>query len=52
VKHLSAVYQRVLGLQRVGEAVEFLEPGIGVVLAVLGCSTARGEPVAEPEPDV
>src|SRR6266568_27604 len=32
----SAVHQRVLGLQRVGEAVEFLEPGIGVMLAVLG----------------
>jgi len=36
VQHLSAVHQRVLGLQRVSEAVEFLEPGIGVVLAVLG----------------
>src|SRR5438034_1333850 len=36
VKHLPAVHQRVLGLERVGQAVELLEPGIGVVLAVLG----------------
>ncbi len=36
VKHLPAVHQRVLGLKRVGEPVELLEPGIGVVLAVLG----------------
>src|SRR6516225_5677369 len=36
VQHLSAVYQRVLGLERVGEPVELLEPGVGVVRAVLG----------------
>jgi hypothetical protein len=36
VQHLSAVHQRVLGLERVGEPVELLEPRIGVVLAVLG----------------
>jgi hypothetical protein len=36
VQHLSAVHQRILGLERVGEPVELLEPGIGVVLAVLG----------------
>src|SRR6185437_8426490 len=36
VKYLPAVDQRVLGLKRVGEPVELLEPGIGVVLAVLG----------------
>jgi hypothetical protein len=26
----------VLGLQRVGETVELLDPGVGVVLAMLG----------------
>jgi EmrB/QacA subfamily drug resistance transporter len=36
VQHLSAVHERVLGLKRVGETVELLEPGVGVVLAVLG----------------
>ena len=36
VQHLSAVHQRILGLERVGEPVELLEPGIGIVLAVLG----------------
>src|SRR5215471_14367749 len=36
VQHLSAVHQRILRLERVGEPVELLEPGIGVVLAVLG----------------
>jgi len=36
VQHLSAVHQRILGLERVGEPVELLGPGIGVVLAVLG----------------
>ena len=36
VRHLSAVHQRILRLERVSEPVELLEPGIGVVLAVLG----------------
>jgi len=36
VQHLSAVHQRILRLERVGETVELLEPGIGIVLAVLG----------------
>src|SRR6266567_2098497 len=36
VKYLPAVHQRLLGLERVDEMVELLEPGIGVVLAVLG----------------
>src|SRR4029077_775989 len=36
VQHHSAVHQRILRLERVGEPVELLEPGIGVVLAVLG----------------
>jgi hypothetical protein len=36
VQHLSAVHQRILRLERVGEPVELLEPGIGVVLAVVG----------------
>src|SRR5262249_10495280 len=36
VQHLSAVHQRILRLERVGEPVELPEPGIGVVLAVLG----------------
>jgi hypothetical protein len=36
VQHLSAVHQRILRLERVGQPVELLEPGIGVVLAVLG----------------
>ena len=35
VQHLSAVHQRILRLKRAGEPVELLEPGIGVVLAVL-----------------
>ena len=34
VQHHSAVHQRILRLERVGEPVELLEPGIGVVLAV------------------
>ena len=29
MQHLSAVYQRVFGLQEVGETVELLEPGVG-----------------------
>jgi hypothetical protein len=36
VQHLSAVHRRSLRLECVGEPVELLEPGIGVVLAVLG----------------
>ena len=36
VRHLSAVHQRILRLERVSEPVELLEPGIGVVFAVLG----------------
>jgi hypothetical protein len=36
VQDLSAVHQRLLGLERVAETVELLEPGVGVVLAVLG----------------
>ena len=36
VQYLSAVYQRILRLERVGEPVELLEPGISIVLAVLG----------------
>ncbi len=36
VQHLSAVHQRILRLERVGEPVELLEPWIGVMLAVLG----------------
>jgi len=36
VQHLSAVHQRVFRLQQVGQAVELLEPGIGVMLAVRG----------------
>ena len=36
VQHLSAVHQRILRLERAGEPVELLEPGIGVMLAVLG----------------
>ena len=36
VRHLSAVHQRILQLERVSEPVELLEPGIGVVLAMLG----------------
>jgi len=36
VKQLSAVHQRVLRLERVGETSELLEPRIGVMLAVLG----------------
>jgi hypothetical protein len=36
VQHLSAVYQRILRLERIGEPVELLEPRIGVVFAVLG----------------
>jgi hypothetical protein len=36
VEHLPAVYQWVLGLKGVGEAVELLESGVPVVLAVLG----------------
>lgn len=36
MQYLSAVHQRILRLERVGEPVELLEPGISVVLAVLG----------------
>jgi hypothetical protein len=36
VQHLSAVHQRILRLERVGEPIELLEPGISIVLAVLG----------------
>ena len=36
MQHLSAVHQRILRLERVGEPVELLEPGISIVLAVLG----------------
>ena len=36
VQHLSAVDQRVFGLQEVRETVELLETGIGVMLAVRG----------------
>src|SRR5690349_15733025 len=36
VQHLSAVHQRILWLERVGEPVELLEPRISIVLAVLG----------------
>src|SRR4029077_17327542 len=36
VKHLAAVDPRIFRLQRGGEAVELLESGISIVLAVLG----------------
>ncbi len=36
VEYLSAVHQRVFWLQQVGQAVELLEPGVGVMLAVRG----------------
>jgi len=36
VQNLSAGHQRILRLERVGEPAELLEPGIGVMLAVLG----------------
>jgi predicted RNA polymerase sigma factor len=39
VQHLAAVDQRIIRLQQVSQAVELLEAGIGVVLAV------RGDPV-------